>query len=76
MATIKDQLAAALARIAALEAAPAQASARSADGRDFPCTAPEPCGRSLRSKARAAVHGNVSGSGPTAGHDPRTAASA
>ena len=30
---------------------------RSRDGRDFECTAPDACGRKLRSAKRASIHG-------------------
>lgn len=72
--TLSEQVAALTAAVAALMAAQAApvASAdaashtRSADGRDFPCTAAKPCSRSLRSAKRAAVHGVDAG-----GHEPR-----
>lgn len=49
----------------------AASGTRSADGRDFPCTATlatgqAPCSRSLRSAARAAIHGVDAG-----GHEYR-----
>lgn len=72
--TLTEQVAALTAMVAALtaaQAAPASGAsasgpARSADGRDFPCTAGGACTRRLRSKARAAVHGVDAG-----GHEPR-----
>ncbi len=77
--TLAEQVAALTAQVAALVAAqgaPASAgtaasSTRSADGRDFACTATlaagqAPCSRRLRSAARAAVHGVDAG-----GHEYR-----
>ena len=71
--TLTEQVAALTAMVAALTAAQAPTSgaqasgpARSADGRDFPCTAGGACTRRLRSKARAAIHGVDAG-----GHEPR-----
>lgn len=39
------------------------------DGRRFPCTAPEPCGRLLRSAGRASVHATGAALATT-GHQP------
>ena len=73
--TLAEQVAALTAMVADLTAklasapvsgASASGPARSADGRDFPCTAEKPCSRSLRSAKRAAIHGVDAG-----GHEPR-----
>jgi hypothetical protein len=74
--TLTEQVAALTAAVAALTAAQAAPTsgasasgpARSADGRDFPCTAGGDCTRRLRSAARAAIHGVDAG-----GHEPRKA---
>ena len=70
--TLSEQVAALTAMVASLTAAQpvssgsAASDTRSADGRDFPCTATlaagqAACSRSLRSKERAAIHGTDAG---------------
>lgn len=67
------EIAALRAEIAALKAAPIvskpvtyHTSAEIKAGQGFPCTAAEPCSRTLKTSKRAGIHGIEAG-----GHEPR-----
>lgn len=63
LTTIVDQLATAVLTLVEAPAPEPKAETvvgpveRSKDGRDFECTAPDACGRKLRSAKRASIHG-------------------